>query len=234
MKIRQIRNHNLIQLTVLPHLFPINCYVWETTDSLIVIDMGTRQFVPALQRLSSQTHKPITQLWLTHAHTDHVGGVPAFHQAFPEARVGISDRDAALLRGDFSLQSSEPATPIKGGFAKVPILIDFTFHPGTTMAGWQVVATPGHTPGSVSFYQPDTGSLVVGDAWQTHGGLAVSGDLRWRFPFPALATWSPTLAVTSAQRLLDLHPQLLAVGHGNWLAAPVTKMARALKRAEAK
>jgi len=196
--------------------------------------MGTKQFISTLQTVVKRSGKPIKQLLLTHAHTDHANGVPAFHQVFPHAQIGISKRDARLLAGDFSLTDDEDSHPIKGGFTKANIPIDFTFSDNTNIDDWKVVATPGHTPGSASFYQPETNIIVVGDAFQIKGGIAVVGALRWRFPFPAKATWSPTTAINSAQHLLQLSPRLLAVGHGSMLVNPQEIMQQAIKSAKKK
>ena len=35
------------------------------------------------------------------------------------------------------------------------------------LPGWQVLHTPGHSPGHVSFYRPDDRALIVGDAFCT-------------------------------------------------------------------
>lgn len=47
MKIKKMQH--LYQLTFLPHLFPINCYLFETNSGLIVIDMGVSSFVSTIQ-----------------------------------------------------------------------------------------------------------------------------------------------------------------------------------------
>ena len=57
--------------------------------------------------------------------------------------------------------------------------------------------------------------MIVGDALQTQGGMAISGDKRWRFPFPAAATWSGKTALQSAKKLSKLEIDCLATGHGN-------------------
>ena len=36
-----------------------------------------------------------------------------------------------------------------------------------TMAGWEWIHTPGHTPGHVSFWNPQTKTLIAGDAFIT-------------------------------------------------------------------
>ena len=54
-------------------------------------------------------------------------------------------------------------------------------------------------------------------AFQTRGGLAVSGQFRAFFPFPAMATWNKAEAIKSAKKILPLNISLLAIGHGNLL-----------------
>ena len=41
--------------------------------------------------------------------------------------------------------------------------------------------TPGHTPGSMSFLDIRNKALIVGDAFQTRGGTAVSGQMKFWF-----------------------------------------------------
>lgn len=65
--------------------------------------------------------------------------------------MGISKRDSYLLKKDFHLQEDEPDKPVKGGFPKNIIPIDFTFESGEFIDSLEVISSPGHTPGAVSF-----------------------------------------------------------------------------------
>jgi hypothetical protein len=58
----------------------------------------------------------------------------------------------------------------------------------------------------------------------------VSGDLVWRWPFPAIATWNKPLARQSAQRLRDNQPSRLATGHGPVIDDATTVLAQAIDR----
>ncbi|WP_152654816.1 MBL fold metallo-hydrolase [Oceanobacillus sp. CFH 90083] len=227
------RYHNLYQITFLPSAFPINCFVMEQEDGLICIDMGVGRFADYVKEIVLQTGKPLNKLMLTHAHSDHVNGVPYFKEVFPEVPVGISKRDSYLLKKDFRLLENEADKPIKGGFPKNLIPIDFTFEGGEKIEALEVISSPGHTPGSVSFFEPEHKVLIVGDAFQTRGGIAVAGVLKWLFPFPKMATWNNEIAVQSAKKLLCLQPELLAAGHGNVLVHPEEQMQAAIKIAEA-
>jgi len=95
-----------------------------------------------------------------------------------------------------------------------------------------VIAAPGHTPGHVAFLDVRDKTLLAGDAFQTQGGIAVAGTLRWLFPFPAMATWHKLTALKSARELAALEPSRLAVGHGKVINNPVELMLKAIATAE--
>lgn len=94
--------------------------------------------------------------------------------------------------------------------------------------------TPGHTPGSIAFYQKSLGILLVGDAMVSRGGLAVAGNPHWLFPFPTAATWSPVAAIKSMQWLNMLPIRYLMVGYGRVIKDANQKIAWAISHAERK
>ncbi|MFC4944729.1 MBL fold metallo-hydrolase [Pseudonocardia sp. GCM10023141] len=83
-------------------------------------------------------------------------------------------------------------------------------------AEWQVVATPGHTPGQLCLWQPDERLLAVGDALSDYDVGRV-----------ATAT-----AVASLERLDALHPRVLIPAHGPIPADHVGALAQARRRAQ--
>ena len=94
------------------------------------------------------------------------------------------------------------------------------------------IMTPGHTPGSMSFLDVRNKALIVGDAFQTRGGMAVSGQMKFWFPFPAMATWSKEISLQSAEKLSEYEPSLLAAGHGEMIKNPGTVIELAIKEAK--
>ncbi|GAC1377915.1 MAG: MBL fold metallo-hydrolase [Ktedonobacteraceae bacterium] len=171
---------------------------------------------------------PITRILLTHAHIDHVGALDALHAALPSAQVAISERDARFIAGDKSLDPAEPQVPLRGGYPICSTKPTLLLHEGDRVGSLEVLATPGHTPGHVAFLDTRDHTVIVGDAFQTLGGVAVSGTLKPLFPLPALATWHKGLALASARKLLALQPSLLCVGHGPMLSEPQAAMERAI------
>lgn len=226
----RITNHgsHLVQLTRLPRLFPVNCYLVREQDGLILIDAGLPGSAPAILAAARGLGQSITRIVLTHAHADHLGSLDALHALLPAAEVLISARDARFLNGDMSLDADEPQDKLRGAYQTAAARPTATLRDGDRVGSLQVIATPGHTPGHIALYDPRDGSLIAGDALQTRAGVAVSGTLRPLFPFPALATWHRPAALASARRLRALGPARLAVGHGEVLEQPSAAMDRAI------
>jgi glyoxylase-like metal-dependent hydrolase (beta-lactamase superfamily II) len=222
---------NLIQLTKYPIAFPMNCYVVVEEDGLTLVDSTTTSPADDVAVLVKQLGKELRRIALTHAHGDHVGGVAGVRQRFPGLEVSISERDAPILAGDKTLLTSEPQTAVKGFFEKVDWKPERLLKPGDRVGSLEVITSPGHTPGHIAFFDVRDRGLIAGDAFQTRGGIAVSGDLRLLFPFPAMATWNKSKALESAVALRALGPSLLAVGHGEALSEPAGPMERAIESA---
>src|SRR5260370_1310026 len=89
--------------------------------------------------------------------------------------------------------------------------------------------TQGLPPGHIAFLDTRDRAVIVGDAFQTLGGVAVSGTIKPLFPLPALATWHKGLALESARKLLALQPSMLDVGHGRMLSQPQAAIERAIR-----
>ena len=215
---------NLIQLTFLKF---VNCYLVRENDGFTLIDTGigaARQIVQAAQKFDL----PILRIVLTHAHDDHVGSLDALHELLPEAEVAITARDARFLTGDMSLDASEPQDKLRGGYHIRKTRPSRLLHEGDHIGSLEVIATPGHTPGHASFLDTRDRTIIAGDAFQTLGGVAVSGTLTL-FPLPALATWHKPLALESARKLRAFSPDRLTVGHGRVLEQPLAAMDHAIE-----
>ncbi len=74
------------------------------------------------------------------------------------------------------------------------------------LGGLRVVATPGHTPGHVSFFAPGPGILFAGDSLRSgNGRLNPSGNM---------ITWDQEKANVSIRTQASLGAKIVAVGHG--------------------
>ncbi|MDF2921907.1 MAG: hypothetical protein K0R57_821 [Paenibacillaceae bacterium] len=232
---RVAREKHVYQLAFLPALFPINCYLVEEQDSLTLVDAGLPFCVKGIVRTAAAIGKPLARIVLTHAHGDHIGALDLLKQQLPQASVYISARDSRLLAGDRSLLPGEPESPVRGGAPRpgqIRTTPDILLRDGDRIGSLVALAAPRHTPGSMAYLDTRSRALLCGDAFQVRGGIAVSGQLKPLFPFPAMATWNKEQALITARRLLDQEPELLASGHGRMLRQPYAAMGRAVAAAE--
>ncbi|CCH48859.1 MBL fold metallo-hydrolase [Pseudodesulfovibrio piezophilus] len=133
-----------------------NCYLLSVGDEAVVIDVGV-----APQRLVRRIEEKgfdLKAIYLTHFHLDHIGGVKEVLSRF-DVPVHASGQDDFLK--EISLEA--------GGLREFVSHIDFDFQPvgpgARTVLGQPmlVLDTPGHTPGSLSFFFPAAQCVFVGD-----------------------------------------------------------------------
>jgi glyoxylase-like metal-dependent hydrolase (beta-lactamase superfamily II) len=135
--------------------FQENCYILTVGDEDgIVIDPGDE----AEKIMEAIGTCKISSILLTHAHVDHIGAVAAI-QRQTGAAIGMSDREVPLLKG------AATQAAIFGLPAPPPFKIDFFVQDNQliSLGESQVTAfaTPGHSPGGVSYYVQ--GRLFAGD-----------------------------------------------------------------------
>ncbi len=144
-------------VTVLPvGQLATNCYAVHQ-EGLALIDPGGDPIaVEAAARLE--------QVLLTHAHGDHWAALPALLRAYPDCLVAASDSAMGWL-GQAELNLSGWMGPPATLLPKHPLALT---DGDRILAGgveFGVIATPGHTPGCLSFFADgDPPVLFSGDA----------------------------------------------------------------------
>jgi hydroxyacylglutathione hydrolase len=137
-----------------------NCSIFgdETTREALVIDPGDE--LDRIQALLDRHGLRVTGIVVTHGHIDHVGAAAHLH-----AQTGAPVYMSALDRPQMDLLEMQAMwigvpTPEKPS-------IDVALQDGDTVRladhVWQVLHTPGHTPGSISLLLADENKLVAGD-----------------------------------------------------------------------
>ena len=112
---------------------------------------------------------------LTHGHIDHVAALPDLLAAFKNSyagsipKIGIHRLDSHYLGKDSLKVHQESFTATGGSPAFVNALwkalpnADIYFAEGDTIGPFTVLHVPGHSPGSVGFYDEKAGLLFSGD-----------------------------------------------------------------------
>lgn len=154
-----------------------NCYIAvdEATRKCAVIDPAAdASGILRACRLAASGLKP-EKILLTHAHFDHfgalnelcgygcdgsiginsVGGLP-----FPEVYIGEYDM-AGLTTPELNLSLSFAGFPMKFMGKAVPLSDGDTVTVGESTL--KVIETPGHTPGSICFFDEKDGNIFSGD-----------------------------------------------------------------------
>ncbi|MDX2510563.1 MAG: MBL fold metallo-hydrolase [Desulfobacterales bacterium] len=154
-----------------------------TGKELCLIDTGTvggeHYIVSALSEMGFSV-KDIKLVINTHEHPDHVGGNTFFKE---NARPRFAcHADAARWIESLGIQFKE--RPVHGFYslAGQSIQVDQKLQDGDEIdlgggTSLKVIFTPGHSPGSISLFCPQDGSLIVGDAIQPVDGLPLYNDL---------------------------------------------------------
>jgi glyoxylase-like metal-dependent hydrolase (beta-lactamase superfamily II) len=215
----------------LTRLGMVNVFLVREDDGFTLVDTGLPGSADDIVKLAGEAGGDIRRIALTHAHQDHVGSVDRLREKLPDAELLAPERDARFMRGDKSLDADEPQAKLKGSYVKVKAEPTRLLNAGDRVGSLEVVASPGHTPGHIAYLDTRDRTLIAGDAFQTLGGIAVSGKIKPLFPLPGLATWHKPTALESARRLRGLDPSRLAVGHGRVIESPGSEMDGAIEDA---
>jgi glyoxylase-like metal-dependent hydrolase (beta-lactamase superfamily II) len=125
--------------------------------------------------------REVSRLFLTHSHPDHIGAAQAIRAASGCAVLaGAAERNWIEDTGRQERERPVPGfTTLVGG----PVQVDKVIADGETveLGGGlllEVIATPGHSTGSLSFFLPSEGALFSGDAVPVPGDLPIYDDYR--------------------------------------------------------
>jgi hydroxyacylglutathione hydrolase len=142
-------------------LFQTNCYILiNSLKEALIIDPGS-EFEKVNQVLEGEQVKPIAIL-LTHAHLDHIGAVDDLRNQWKIPVYLHKEEEDWLI------------DPDKNGSSRFPVAETISLKPADVLLegertldlgafSFDILETPGHSPGSLSFYFKDSGVIFSGD-----------------------------------------------------------------------
>ncbi len=194
---------------------------------------GDEQVIARAMGELGMAPRDLRVICITHAHLDHVGALAAVKAATGATIIaGLQEKE--YIEGRRMLCSMR-REGLAGNVFKcilfmlekfvqkyTPVQLDTAFSDqnGTSpVDGVDIIATPGHSPGSLSFYLPSKKALFTGDALT---GMPVP-----RLPLRAGCSnyWS---ALESVRRLAALNADICLFGHGEPLAGGAAAVLRTL------
>ena len=204
-------------------------------ETLALIDTGMPGEGEAIIKVIREIgRKPeeVAYILITHAHMDHIGSL-GFLKKTTGARIVASSKETEYIQG--TKKTWTMAREGIGGKAFKAVLffmetfrwnyqpsqVDIKCQGGETIdyfGGIQVIATPGHSPGGLSFYLPQKGVLFCGDALSRVPSL--------RLP-PKSGCSNYTEALESVKKIAALTFETCCFGHGD----PITRGADVLVKA---
>jgi hydroxyacylglutathione hydrolase len=188
----------------------------------VLIDAGIRQDAGRILRQLSG--RPLSAHALTHAHPDHLGSSHALCEQ-RSVPFWVGERDAAAAADPAVLVASLRNGPLARVRLPVDPLVRLfvsaqagsgqpvarTLREGDEVGGFQVLDTPGHSPGHIAF-------------WRERDRVLIAGDVVWNFQFvagkpgmtlpPAAVNSDSAQNRESARRLAALEPRIVCFGHG--------------------
>jgi len=157
----------------------------------------------------------LKQIVLTHQDMDHVGSLPVLKER-TDATVYAYSEEIQFIDGS----RPSPKMPPPERLAENPALaeminaiirvpVDVSIADGESLpfaAGAVAIATPGHTPGHMSLYLPNTKVLITGDAMVSNNGT-LQGPME-------MATPNMPQALESVKKFLDFDVATIVCYHG--------------------
>ncbi len=224
-----------------------NAYLVRAASRWTLIDAGwegdAARIEAAVRMLTGPGMAPASIL-LTHDHPDHAGAARALAGAW-HCPVFLQPAEVAIASGDFAAMVRYagpldrwlilPAMRALGERRRARILAQGSLagslrelEPGGAIPGvdgWEWLATPGHTPGSVSFVRRADRVVLTGDALVTLRVNSPAGFLLGRQGLsgpPWYTTWDLRLSRAAIATIAALQPTVIGGGHGRPLAGPGT------------
>jgi hydroxyacylglutathione hydrolase len=198
-----------------------NVYAIRDGNRWVLIDTATRH---ARRRIVRQLPGELEAILITHAHRDHAGSMHAVAKE-TGAPVWGSEADANALEGKAPAPTNEEhrddlANRLFAGWWKDHHPVARRLNQGETVAAFEVIAFPGHTPGQIGLWRESDRTVICADTMRSmnlYTGMPQLGEM------PEAFTSDVGESRRSIRKLAALEARTICFGHGR----PLTKDASA-------
>lgn len=213
------------RVDALPIKNTISILLVEDGEGWTLVDTGVGSSANRIkQALSALGSGPegLKRVFLTHQHSDHVGGLQNVLEWAPDAEIWAPEHEADVISGRRDMDPNDNSIiRFLARNAESPgVPVGRVVGEGDEVAGFRVISTPGHTPGHVSLLRDEDGLLFTAD---TFGCLPRKIRVGVRKAFCT----DPALAKRSAEKLLAEDFSTAVFAHGKPLRAGARGLLRA-------
>ncbi len=207
--------------------FTINPVVIYDDQEMVLVDCGHPDALPKLEVLMSDEGldmADLTKIIITHHDHDHMGALASIVRKYPNVRVMASAIDAPHIEGaakslrlvqaesihdNLPEEQKESARRFATYLESIePTKVDVLLRDGDWFdfcGGFEIIATPGHMPGHISIYLPESKTLISGDALVVQKGDLENANPQYSLDIEGTRTSALKLSKLEIERVICYH-----------------------------
>lgn len=192
-------------------IFIVSIWVVEKDNNYFLIDSGLAKILPRMAEFVIRNFydkERISGVFLTHGHSDHIGGIQRLKTLLPDLSIVINSKEIPFVSGEKPYPGREKLEPIT--FKRKDFIVLETLEANELLekSGLTAIYSPGHSPGHTCYYHADDNLLIGGDLLTTNR----AGELC--APMKEYTADMPKALETAHSVLKEYRQAILSVAHG--------------------